>query len=490
MKFRSPGQHKTFADMDQHVQELAGSLGEGIQLEKALEGTAGPFAAPLSLQGRTLSNRFAMHPMEGWDGTADGRPSELTLRRWKAFGRSGAAMIWGGEAFAITPEGRANPRQLALVNEENTKKDLALLMDAIRAGRVESGLAPSDAFVGLQMTHSGRHARPHGTPQPIIAAHATWLDEHTKVSAAHPLIGDDELQALTRSYVRLAQLAQQAGFDFVDVKACHGYLIHELLGARSRPGPYGGDYAGRTRFLLETITAIQNACPGLGVGVRLCAGDVFPHRVDPDGGPGIPLDATPHLPLNHGWGMDLQRPSQTDSAEPEQLTRDLVDRGVCLINVTLGSPYSCPHLQRPARNPPIDGYPPPEDPLLSVLRQVLMTRRIKAACPGAIVVGTGYTYLQEWFPHLAQAELRRGTVDLVGLGRMVLSYPEFPMDLLLGRDIQQTRICRTFSDCTNGPRQGLVSGCFPLDSHYRQSKDGERLRLLKAERAADHPRKP
>ncbi|HIG86252.1 MAG TPA: NADH:flavin oxidoreductase [Planctomycetes bacterium] len=489
MEFPSPGQHKSFVAFETHLQACARELREEIELDKTLAGQTGPFGWPLTLQGHELDNRFAMHPMEGWDGTTTGRPSELTLRRWRAFGRSGAAMIWGGEAFAVTPEGRANPRQLALLNEAHTAQDLSLLIEAIHKGRVDSGLDPEGAFIGLQMTHSGRHAQPTKEPRPILAAHATWLDEYTDVPLSTTLIRDDELEALIQSYVRLATLAQAAGFDFVDIKACHGYLVHELLGARSRPGPFGGDYAGRTRFLMETIAAIQRACPDLGIGVRLCAGDVFPHKNNADGSPGQPLDPTPYLPLKHGWGMDLENPTKPDSSEAEQLVRDLYACGVKLINVTLGSPYSCPHLQRPSSYPPVDGYPPPEDPLLSVLRQVQITRRIKAACPHAVVVGTGYTYLQEWFPYLAQAELRRGSIDLVGLGRMVLSYPEFPLDLLAGRDIQRTRICRTFSDCTNGPRLDLVSGCYPLDREYRQSENGQRLRELKAQQAASQPRK-
>lgn len=478
MEYRSPGKCKTFAPF----KEMVRALDPSISVEEVLEGMSGPFGKPLDLHGKALENRFAIHPMEGWDGTTDGRPSDLTLRRWRAFGRSGAGLIWGGEAFAVVPEGRANPRQLALLDAGHAAQDLDLLMEALRDGRAESGLDPTGAIVGLQMTHSGRHARPDGTHQPIIAAHVPWLDEHTRVPQDAEPITDQELTRLTESYVHLAQLAEQAGFDFVDVKACHGYLMHETLGARSRPGPYGGNYNGRTRFLRETISAIQKSCPQLPIGVRMCAGDVFPYFADAEGGPGQPRNADSHVPLKHGWGMNLTQPTRVDSSEPERLARDLSAMGVRLINVTLGSPYSCPHLQRPASYPPVDGYAPPEDPLLSVLRQVQVTRRIKAAAPDAVVVGTGYTYLQEWFPHLAQAELRGGGIDLVGLGRMVLSYPEFPKDLLQGKTIQRSRICRTFSDCTNAPRQGLVSGCYPLDSLYRRSEDGQRLREIKAQR--------
>jgi NADPH2 dehydrogenase len=83
-----------------------------------------------------------------------------------------------------------------------------------------------------------------------------------------------------------------------------------------------------------------------------------------------------------------------------------------------------------------------------------------------VFVGSGYTYLQEWLPNVGQYNLRHNMTDFVGLGRLVLSYPGMPADVLAGRPFQRKLVCRTFSDCTTGPRLGLVSGCYPLDSLY------------------------
>jgi hypothetical protein len=152
---------------------------------------------------------------------------------------------------------------------------------------------------------------------------------------------------------------------------------------------------------------------------------------------------------------------------------------VRFVNVTAASPYYNPHLIRPALYPPSDGYHPPEDPFIGVMRQLSVVRELKAAFPDFCLMGSGYTYLQEFFPNVAQAVVRMGWVDIVGLGRMVLAYPELPLDVLQGRPVNKKRNCRTFSDCTTAPRNGIVSGCYPLDPHYKKSPEFKKLAVLK-----------
>ena len=100
----------------------------------------------------TIGNRFCILPMEGWDGTPDGRPSDLTVRRWRNFGLSGAKLIWGGEAVAVRHDGRANPNQLVI--NEATLGDLASLREVLVDAHREQFGANSDAdlLVGLQLT--------------------------------------------------------------------------------------------------------------------------------------------------------------------------------------------------------------------------------------------------------------------------------------------------------------------------------------------------
>jgi hypothetical protein len=105
---------------------------------------------------------------------------------------------------------------------------------------------------------------------------------------------------------------------------------------------------------------------------------------------------------------------------------------------------------------------------------------IKHQFPGLAIVGSAYTYLQEWLPHIAQHNVRTGRADFVGLGRILLSYPDYPADVLAGRPPERKRLCRTFSDCTTASRRGLVSGCYPLDPLYKSRSERERLATIKA----------
>jgi 2,4-dienoyl-CoA reductase-like NADH-dependent reductase (Old Yellow Enzyme family) len=204
------------------------------------------------------------------------------------------------------------------------------------------------------------------------------------------------------------------------------------------------------------------------IGVRLSAFDT------------IPFDAsTRDLPYRWGFGVNVSNPSEIDLTEAAQFLSLLSRLGIKLVNITAGSPYYNPHIQRPALYPPSDGYAPPEDPLKGVARQMLVTRELKTQFPELIVVGSAYSYLQDFLPYVAQAAVREGWSDCIGLGRMVLSYPTLPLDVINGRDLERKQICRTFSDCTTAPRNGLPSGCYPLDIFYKTSENAARLKQIK-----------
>ncbi len=479
MKHTPPGRHRTVEEFRAHLRAVDSAL----DCDLALEGRRGPLGWPVEFRGRRIKNRFCVHPMEGWDGERSGLPSDLTFRRWRNFGRSGAKLIWGGEAFAVQADGRANARQLFLNPEVDVATGLARLYHELRDAHRGTGGNPDDLYVGLQLTHSGRFARPDGEAKPKIAYHHPVLDAKFGVDPELPVLTDGELERIGENYVEAADVARRIGFDFVDVKCCHGYLMHELLGARAREGKYGGPFENRTRFFRDVVEAIRAACPGLEIGVRVSIADVFPHAPGEDG-VGAPLDWREHVPYDHGFGVDRDDPRRFDFEEPMRFLALVRDLGIGLVNVSLGSPYYCPHLQRPAAYPPSDGYLPPQDPLIEVAQHLHAVRRCKREFPELLFVGTGYSYLQEWLPHVAQHELRAGHVDFVGLGRMILAYPEFPRDALRrGGELNRKRICRTFSDCTTGPRNGMVSGCYPLDPRYKRRPEAERLRKLKGKKA-------
>lgn len=441
------------------AREPADALAEGWEFEDAAVGRL------------RVGNGFTALPMEGWDGADDGAPTERVRRRWLRIAEGGAKLLWF-EATAVRHDGRANARQLVLA--PHTVDGLARLRrEAVERHARACG---ADGLVtGIQLTHSGRWSRPGGDPRPRIAYRHPWLDARAPVDG-ESLLDDADLETLIADFTRAAVLARDAGFDFVDVKHCHGYLAHELLSAYARPGRFGGALENRTRFLREVVAAIREKCPELAIAVRFSAFDFLPFRAGADGVGEPETDgAYPHAFGATDTGTDI------DWAEIEEFVSVLDRLGVGLVCVTAGSPYYSPHIQRPAYYPPSDGYLPPEDPLLGAARLLDATRRVKAYRPRLGVVGTGFTYLQQHLPAVAAGCVERGWMDGAGLGRMLLSYPGLAGDVLARRGLARKLICRTFSDCTTSARHGLVSGCYPLDEAYRSSDAYERLREVKLE---------
>jgi 2,4-dienoyl-CoA reductase-like NADH-dependent reductase (Old Yellow Enzyme family) len=271
-------------------------------------------------------------------------------------------------------------------------------------------------------------------------------------------------------------LAQKAGFDFVDVKHCHGYLGHEFLSAVDRDGKYGGSFENRTRFFRNIVEGIQKNAQGLQIGVRLSSFDFVPFKKGPDE-VGVP-DLTKGERYRYAFGGDGSGLG-IDLTETKKFLQLAESMGIQLICITAASPYYNPHLTRPALFPPSDGYSPPEEPLAGVARIIKATAELKNAFPGLFIVGSGYSYLQEWLPNVGQYVLRNKMADFIGFGRMTLSYPTMPDDIVNGRPLERKQICRTFSDCTTAPRNGIISGCYPLDLFYKNLPQAEQLKEAK-----------
>jgi NADPH2 dehydrogenase len=477
---------KTVTGFREHVAAL------GLELpcdDAILPGAASPLVQPVSpvvIHGKTIGNRWAVQPMEGWDGTTTGGPTEDTMRRWQRFGESGGKLICGGEAMAVCPEGRSNPNQI-LITPEN-KAGLARLRDTLLRAHQERFGRTDDLVLGFQLTHSGRFCKPHDPQrlEPRVAFRHPILDRRFGVTSDRQVLTDDEIGPLIEHYVQAARIAGEVGADFVDIKHCHGYLLHEFLGAHTRPGRYGGSFENRTRILRDIIAAIRASGNPIEIGVRLSAFDVVPFRPDETRsrpgklGPGIPEDFSSCLPYRYGFGVNPDSPVDPDLTEAFQFVELCGRLRVKVLNLSAGSPYYNPHIQRPAAYPPSDGYQPPEDPLIGVARQVQAVRQLKAkAPPGLVVVGSAYSYLQEYLPHVAQRVVRQGWTDMVGLGRMVLAYPAFLADAVSQGQLNPRLICRTFSDCTTAPRNGIISGCYPLDRYYANKVEFQKLKEVK-----------
>jgi NADPH2 dehydrogenase len=434
--------------------------GVGIELVSG----ADVLLSPITIGGRTAGNRLAVQPMEGCDGEPDGSPGELTFRRWERFGGGGAKLIWG-EATAVAPEARANPRQLLI--DDRTAPALGDLLKRARRAHKQRFGRDDDLIVGLQLTHSGRFSH----PKPLIAQHVPPLDAVKKIPADYPVVTDAYLEGLEDKYVHAATLAASIGFDFVDIKQCHSYLLNELLGSRDRAGRYGGEFEGRTRFVRNVIAKIK---------ARLGTGMMLASRVNIfDGSPYRKGDAGTGEPVVNGeypWGFGAcaEDPAEADLDEPLRLVGILRDLGVSLLNVTMGSPYWNPHIGRPFERPPVDGYWPPEHPLVGVERHFRLTAAVQKAFPDLAVVGSGYSWLRHYAALAGEANVRSGGVSIVGLGRGAIAYPDFAADLAERGEMVDRKSCIGVSYCTalmraksNDLGQYPV-GCVPRDPLFAE----------------------
>ena len=476
---------KTVGDFRAHC----ASLGIDLACDDAIAVGDSPLARAVSdmtVNGKRIGNRVAIHPMEGWDGTTTGGATDEMRRRWQRFGESGAKLICGAEAMAVRPDGRANPNQIIII--EQNKAGLAELMGILKKAHAERYGTSDDLVVGFQLTHSGRFCKPNGktTYEPRVAFRHPILDAKFKITSDAQVFTDDEIELLIEDYIRAAQIAWDVGADFVDIKHCHGYLLHEFLGAHTRPGKFGGSFENRTRILRDIVSGIRASGNPIEFGVRLSMFDKVPHRPDPalsvpgKLGPGIPEEHAHALPYRYGFGVSQNDPTQIDLTETFQFVELCAQLGVKILNTTAGSPYYTPHIQRPAAYPPSDGYQPAYDPLIDIERQVQVVRQLRTkASKDMLIVASGLSYLQEYLPHVSQYLLRNGWADIIGIGRAVLSYPHMLVDAASKGELEKRFICRTFSDCTTAPRNGLISGCYPLDKFYTAKPEAAALKEIK-----------
>ncbi len=439
-----------------------------LGLELRFSSDLSPLFRPVTIGPLRAGNSLCIQPMEGCDGTLDGRPDELTFRRYQRFGSGGAKLIWG-EATAVVDEGRANPRQLIL-NEQTAGDFERLLRECRQAHRRACG-SDDDLIVGLQLTHSGRYSH----RRPLLAFHDPILDARTvvdkvsgkTVDAAYPLLDDDYLRRLVDEFIAAARLAYRVGFQFVDVKQCHRYLLSELLAAKTRPGPFGGSLENRTRLAREIFMGIRAEVPGLVLATRLNVYDGIPYRQGSNRDEGEPCPWV--RPVRSAWGTREDDPLQSDLTEPRWWLGEMARLGVALINISMGNPYANMHVIRPFEYPPPDGYQPPEHPLIGVDRHFRLAGELQGAFPHLPLVGSGYSYLQEFLFQAGAANLRDGRITFVGVGRAALPQPDFARQLQSQGRLDHKRTCRTFSYCTALMRAKhnelgqFPTGCPPFD---------------------------
>lgn len=393
-------------------------------------------------------NRFVIQPMEGCDSTPDGSPGELTERRYMRFSDSGAGLIWM-EAVAVSPEARANPRQL-YITEENLDNFKKLVSDVKENSLKKHGY---EAKLVMQATHSGRYSKPNGFPEPIIAYNNPIFEKDNPIDKDR-IITDDEIKRIEECYAKSSMLAREAGFDGVDVKSCHRYLSSEFLSAYTRPGEYGGSFENRTRFLRNNIASAKTAeTSDFFITSRLNVYDGFEYP--------------------YGFGVNEKDGLKPDLTEPIKLVDILnKDYGINIIDISIGNPYQNPHVNRPYD---MGGYVPDEHPLESVARMMCCVGEIQKNNPDMLVVGSGFSYLRQYSPLMAAAAVENGVCQMVGYGRESFAYPNFITDLKNNGKMEPQKCCIACGKCTELMRMGTVAGCVIKDSElyakfYKEAK--------------------
>lgn len=398
----------------------------------------------LMINNHRIPNRLAIQPMEGCDSDEQGSPGELTFRRYKRFAQGGAGLIWF-EATAILPEARSNPHQLLL--DDSTEPAFAELLRMTKDRTIQEYGVHHEPFCVLQLNHSGRFSKPEGVRKPLIVVHHSALDKVVNIDDNYPLLEDDQLKCIQENFIKAAKLAYKAGFDAVDVKSCHGYLILELLGAKTRKGEYGGSYQNRTRFLKETIELIKQEVPKLIITTRLNISNV--------------------IFSENNWGISKNNNSgewEIDLSESKRLVKELDDLGLSLINATAGVPYFNPHVNRPYDRPIKEGCPEPESPLKGVERMFKFAHQIQEEVPDLPIIGTGYSWLRQFGGAAAAANIEKGYHSLAGFGRQAFAYPNFARDLLEKGQMKDKKCCITCSRCSQLMVWGSKTGCVVRDA--------------------------
>jgi NADPH2 dehydrogenase len=450
--------YKTLDELEQSARELGA---DAVRFEHDPERVRQILARKVAVGDFVAGNSMAIHPMEGCDGTPDGKPDELTWRRYERFARGGAKLVWF-EATAVREDGRANPRKLWI--HEASVDDFARLLEHVRQSHAAEFGSADDLLMPVQLTHSGRYS--YGRRQ--IAYHNPLIDAKTNVRADYPVIGDDELERLEDDYVAAGRLALRAGFQAFELKVVHGYLLSELMGARTREGRYGGPLENRTRLIRNVLGKFRAEFGSRLIPcMRLNAFDGVPYEKGGPGGEGKPLDYP--LPYPWGWGVDAGDPLREDLTEVKQAIAWFQEWGIRLLNVSLGSPYYNPHIGRPFETPDEGNYEQPEHPLLGVNRHFRIAGELQRAFPGLPMVGTGYSWLQKYAVNAGAANLDSGAIRFVGVGRGALAHPAFAREALATGTLDERRVCKTLTFCTYLMRQkahplGQVpTGCPPFD---------------------------
>jgi 2,4-dienoyl-CoA reductase-like NADH-dependent reductase (Old Yellow Enzyme family) len=400
-----------------------------------------PLANKVKINNKESHNSFAILPMEGCDSNKDGSPSELVIRRYKRFAEGGAGFIWG-EANAVSIEAKANELQM-MITDENLEAFKIFIKTLKKQGLDKNGFEP---LIISQLTHSGRYSRPFGHKSaPLVPQRDPILDPITGVSDEN-VVSDEYLDSLVSKYVHSAILAQKAGYDGIDVKACHRYLLSELLASHTRKGKYGGSFENRSRLIFNIVEAIRQACgPDFIIASRFNVFDAHPYP--------------------YGFGCSKDNMWEFDETEPIMLVKGLIERGVNLLSNSAGNPYYIyPQVTRPFDNSSLGIPEPEENQLVSIDRLFKFSEMVQKAAGDVPVIGNGYSYLRQYLANIGSANIKMNRVKMIGLGRCAFAYPDAPNDVLNNGRMEIKKCCISCSKCTQIMRDHGTTGCVVRDS--------------------------
>ncbi len=394
-------------------------------------------AKPLIFGNVVLKNRLGIAPMEGADALPDGSPSQLTTRRYVREAEGGSGLIWF-EAISIVPEGRSSAHQLMLT-KDNLEQYKRFTEEIKEAGRKANGFAP---YLVMQANHSGRYSNPQGRPAPLIAYRHP---EYEKLRPADDscIVSDDYLKSLEEKFGEAALLAREAGFDAVDIKSCHGYLLAELNSAYKRPGQYGGSFENRTRLLRNGI-AVAKAyeTEDFLVTARIGIFDGFAYP--------------------YGFGVKEGEGAVVNTEEPIRLIRSLYeDYGIPMVNLTMGNPYVSTHVTRPYDH---GKYVPDEHPLVGVARIINGIGAVKKAVPQVVISASGPSYLRQYSDLFAAGAIEEGLCDEMLFGRMSFANPGFANQIIKDGRMDAKKTCVACGKCGDLIRAGKPTGCVVRDT--------------------------
>lgn len=338
--------------------------------------------------GQVIPNRIAKSAMSEAMGTVDNRVTPELVRLYERWGAGGVGLLVTGNVM-VDRHALGEPGNVVLEDE----RDLDLL------GAWARGAQAHGAKVWMQLNHPGRQC-PKGLNRETVSPSAVPFKKQMQSMFATPrALTGDEIEGIIARFGKAAGVAEKAGFDGVQIHGAHGYLVAQFLSPHTnqRDDAWGGSPEKRRRFVLEVLKAIRaNTSPEFAVGIKINS-------------------------------ADFQRGGFTEE-ESLGVMEALAEAGINLIEIS-GGTYEAPAMTGvKASTRAREAY------------FLEFADTVRARIPGVPLMVTG-----GFRTHAGMAAaLDSGTLDFVGIARLMAVEPDVPKRLLAGQDpVQVVRPIKT-----------------------------------------------